>query len=316
MESNIKKQKKKIKFIKIFKFIYSAISVVSTLTVFSALILFVLGKTGMAASCDDDLIMQNIMSQLPSDSEIQDIKMLDIHGFGNQSIIVIADRKSDYIYYDPDHRKPRHKLFIFDQIENSVLNQFYNLFGYGSKYNLSYSFALNTLDGTPNADYFAEIMDVVELTDDTSKEIVIRFIDPLGGTVGSYLIGIFSYSFQRETYYLLGSFPPTVCVEDDSELELEELEEGLKSFYQEPYYKNDYDESETFDLGSGAFKENDIFIEEQNEVLLIRTAPDYGEESNADPHKQYISVFYPRYNRELDELSWGLGFAGKTKKSC
>ena len=70
------------------------ISVISTLTIFSAVLLFAIGQLGLESSCDDDLIMHNIKKQIPDNLEITSITTQDIHGFGNNSPLDLASSLS------------------------------------------------------------------------------------------------------------------------------------------------------------------------------------------------------------------------------
>lgn len=60
------------------------------MAIFSTFIIFLIGKTELGDVCDDNLTMQRIKNQLPSNLAISDIRIEDIHGLGNDSIIVLA----------------------------------------------------------------------------------------------------------------------------------------------------------------------------------------------------------------------------------
>lgn len=295
------------------KGLYHIISVISTLSIFTAFLLFAIGKIGLEKSSDDDLIMQSIKKQVPENLEILDISVQDIHGFGNESLIVLA---TDLTFSNEDQLA--NQMLIFDKVENDVLNRIYNLFGYGSNYKLSYIFSLGDESEDFSAfGYWMEILDVVELTNDMSKEIVVMFMQIPSGTSGYYQIGIFSYSFEMKKYYLVGTYPPV----DGYELELDQnayywnipaptilRANDLKQY-------NYYNQNEVFQLEYGTYDDNDFYIEnESGDVFLVRTQMIWGDESHVDPHRHIISVFIPRYDKENDELRWNVIFSKETKE--
>ena len=92
----------------------------STLTIFSALIFFIIGKTKLGNINDDDLTMHRIRSQLPDNLTISDIHLEDIHSLGNDSMIVLA--------VDDNMSEIANQLLIFDKVDNNILNQVNNPF--------------------------------------------------------------------------------------------------------------------------------------------------------------------------------------------
>lgn len=98
---------------------YSIVSVISTLAVFSAFFLFCIGKIGLETRSDDDLIMYSILQQIPETLSISDITTYDIHGFGNESIIVLAESKE----FSKENKGIANQLLVFDQINNDFLSR-------------------------------------------------------------------------------------------------------------------------------------------------------------------------------------------------
>lgn len=278
--------------------VYSIISVLSTLTIFSALVLFLIGKFMVRNICDDDLTMQKIQEQMPDNLSISSIYMEDIHGFGNESIIILASDSEV-------GNEIANQLLIFDKVDNDILNKINNLYGYGSNYKLSYSFSLEYLDKKwSELGYLLEIVDIVDLTDDISKEIVVRFMPmdewgSVGGNGGYYETGIFSYSYDKHTYYLLGTYP---SYDDD------------RSPKSESYERNYYNANEKFCLEQGLSKfYNEYFAKDDWSVVLVRTELIMGEgETYYDPHRYTISVFRPMYDTSKDELKWEVQFSKDT----
>lgn len=284
---------------------YTFISVLSTLTVFSAIFLFIIGQVGLGSSCDDDLIMRDIKKQIPNNLKITSMTMQDIHGFNNDSIVVLAANEHG--------GSSANQLLIFDKIDNGILNQINNFAGYGSNYKLSYIFSLAFEDDENKLfGYALELLDVVELTGDTSKELVIMFMAAPPGTSCYYQIGIFSYSFDKHEYHLIGTYPPV------SEYELTEDNHYWNTpaptvFHAENANQyNLYNKDERFELEYGTYDDNDFYIESNGRLLLIRTQMIWDKESHTEPHRHTISVFDPRYNHEKDELEWNVIFSKET----
>jgi len=290
---------------KTIKKIYALISVISTLTIFSAVFLFMIGQAGLESSCDDDLIMCDVKKQIPDNLAITSITIQDIHGFNNDSLVVLAA--------DDDGGSSANQLLIFDKVDNGILNQIYNFAGYGSNYKLSYMFSLVSEDDEYEPfGYALELLDVVELTGDTSKELVVMFMAIPPGTSGYYQIGIFSYSFEKHEYYLVGTYPPVSEYELDQEVHYWSTPAPTVLHAENANQYNLYDKDERFELEYGTYDDNDFYIESDGNLLLIRTQMIWGEESHPEPHRHIISVFDPRYNQEKDELEWNVVFSKET----
>lgn len=291
--------------------IYQIAGVISTLTIFTAVVLFIAGKIGLETASDDDLIMRDVRKQIPDNLTIADISVEDIHGFGNESLIVLADDTDRY--YDEDSRNSRsaNQLLVFDKVENSILNQVYNFAGYGSNYKLSYMFSLSSeyLE-SELAGYMIELMDIVELTGDTSRELVVKFMMCPPGSAGIYEIGVFSYSFDRQAYDLIGTYPPAGVYS---------LDEGGRKpaptvFHSETAeHYNFYDKRVCFRLEEGSDLTCSFFAEGDDGAVLVRADAIWGDgESRRDPHRYVVSVFQPRFNQQTAELEWKVVFSKET----
>ena len=289
---------------------YMVISVFSTLTIFSAVLLFAIGQLGLESSCDDDLIMHNIEKQIPDNLEITSITTQDIHGFGNDSLIVLAANANT------EKGSSANQLLVFDKVDNGVLNQIYNFAGYGSNYKLSYMFSLVSEDNNEffPFGYALKLLDVVELTGDTSKELVVMFMPIPPGTSGYYQIGIFSYSYDKQSYYLVGTYPPVsgYDLNQDNDIHYWNIPAPTVLHTGNNSQSNLYDDNERFELEFGTYDDNDFYIESNNGLLLVRTQMIWGEESHPEPHRHVISVFDPQYNQEKDELEWNVVFSKET----
>lgn len=294
-------QKALVQIKSIGKLVYSIISIISTLAVFSAVLLYAFGKIGGGALSDDALIMKNIREQMPENLGINSIHMEDIHGFGNESMIVLAS--------DDVGDKTNNQLLIFDTVNNSILQKINYLFGYGSNYKMVYSFSLDDprLDTKFSMGYYLEIIDIIDLTGDLSKEIVVKFMPVPPGTSGYYEVAIFTYSYENQGYMLLGTYPSAG---------LYDLDEHRTNIYAGSVFhdstaclSNLYGSEPLFNLEWSTMDDHDFFTSNYS-VYLIRTKMIWGEdESHVDPHQHIISVFQPWYNDESGELMWRVVFS-------
>ena len=74
------------------KKLYIGLSIISTFTVFSGIFLYIIGNISNYYKTDDDLILDCIQKTLENDYVIEEIVSSDVHGFGNNSIIVITQK--------------------------------------------------------------------------------------------------------------------------------------------------------------------------------------------------------------------------------
>lgn len=291
--------------------VYKIISIISTLTVTLSIVLFVGGRIVRYNMTDDDLILDGIQKAISDDYSIEEIYRADLHGLGSDSLIVIAKKKSNIIDLDIDsmrENEPLTQLLFFDEINNSILQEIYNLFGFGSRYSPRYRFSLSDDYFGPN--FYAEISDIIDLTKDGRPEIIVNFVLIGGsGSSGSYEQGIFSYSIVDRKYHLVGTYPScdldsmgqliTTPVVDDNNL--------FMAVY------NYYDQTEKFLLGSSSSRDNDFFWNTGQEIYLIRTNHTVEkDESNAGPHTHYIFIYTIVDNGfPPDKITWKCCYSGE-----
>ena len=306
-------KKTAVRFVSVVRTCYVILSVLSSLTVLTAFILFAIGALGLVKESDDDLIMESIKRQIPEGLSVVSISTHDLHGFGNDSIIVLAD----------DHKDAKvslegeiaNQLLIFDKVGNEILNKIYHLFGYGSGYKLSYMFSLkpdNRQDGFISLGYALNILDVVELTGDSAKELIVKFEEFPSGTSGYYQIGIFSYSFEQHRYYLLGTYPPAGLYELGNKLVYTKT--VFQDLDDQCSYHNVYDESQHFRLEYGCADDNDIFVRADTETIFLARAQMDWESgiSHVSPHRYIITLFRPVFDEDTHELIWRVIFSEET----
>ena len=291
----------------VLKKVYSIISIISTLAVFGAIILFVIGRIGMVKMSDDDLIMNEIVSQMPDNLEINSIEQIDIHGLGNESIIVSA---SDKKY--PNEDPVANQILIFDKIENNFLNQMYHFLGFGSKYKLSYRFSLSKVDNDNNASfgYYLNLLEAIELTGDNSKELIVEIMSIPAGTSACYEVAIISYSFTNHSYYVLGTYP-----EYNDKIKYNDSRTSISiidNFHSDPLKEcNYYDNNEKFNL-TWCSHDNYYFhyVNKNlynNYLVEARMIWESGE-SHVSPHRYSILIYSLGYDRERDEIDWYLNY--------
>lgn len=306
-------KKTDVRFVSLVRICYVVLSVLSSLTVLTAVILFAIGALGLVKESDDDLIMESIKRQIPEGLSIVSISTHDLHGFGNDSIIVLAD----------DHNDAKvslegaiaNQLLIFDKVGNEILNKIYHLFGYGSGYKLSYMFSLksdNHQEGYLSLGYVLNLLDVVELTGDSAKELIVKFEEIPSGTSGYYQIGIFSYSFEQHKYYLLGTYPPAGLYDLGNRPVYSKT--VFQDFDDQYSYHNVYDESQHFRLEYGSADDNDIFVRaDTGTVFLARAQMDWDSGiSHVHPHRFFITLFRPVFDEDTHELYWSVIFSEET----
>lgn len=258
--------------ISIIKRLYIGVSIISTLTVFSGIFLYIIGNIFNYYKTDDDLILDHIQETLDKDYVINEIVSSDLHGFGNNSIIVITHKIPYEFDFETGAIDPRTQILIFDEVNNGILNQLYNLCGFGSNYSLRYQFALAS-DGY-GASYGAEIDDIIDLNGDKIPEICIIFYESGGGSAGNYINGIFGYSIRDRKYHLVGTY------------DISDNERGSGEYY------NYYDSDEKFNLSTASLSDNNFFWDTGHGTYLISTTHTIeAEESNADPHTHSIYVY-------------------------
>ncbi len=153
------------------KKINDVIAVISSYSIFFGLILFLIGTVIRLNIVEDDLFINDIKKQLPKNSRISSVLKDDIHGFGNETIIVSAvNRKNNF---DNEIQSPN-QLFIYDKVENDILKYIYRPLGIGSSYHLKYKLSLCDNEGDVMLNDLNDIK-FLDLTGDMFKEVVATF---------------------------------------------------------------------------------------------------------------------------------------------
>lgn len=290
---------------------YRVISVVSTLTVTFSLVLFIGGRIVRYNMTDDDLILDGIQNTLSDGYYIEKIYRADLHGLGSDSLIVIV-RKETYSWdFDSDSMReaePLTQLLFFDEINNGILQEIYNLFGFGSRYSLRYRFSL--ADDLFGPNYFAEISDIIDLTEDGRPEIIVNFvlIDG-GGSELFYRNGIFSYSILDRKYHLVGTYPPLELSAIGQIIRTPVVDDNNLSWAAYNYY----DQTEKFLLTDNTLRNNSFLWDTGQEIYLIQTEYIWGaDEAHTDLHTHYIFIYKIISGwSSSDDIIWECCYSGE-----
>ncbi len=192
----IKKGYRYIKEKRVFKKIYEVVSVISTLMIFAGLVYFVVGKITNNNQSDNDLIMRQIKEEISENQQITNIEVDDIHGFGNNSIIVTTANNTW------GGERDGNRLIILESVENEILNSMNDLLGLKSNYKMTFSNGLTA----ENMVLYPEINCVLDILGGSTKEILVDYY-VYRSTYGAYYTAIYRYSYEAETYELIGSYP-------------------------------------------------------------------------------------------------------------
>lgn len=284
---------------------YQIISVISTLAVFTGTIYFVIGKVTNNNQSDNDLIMRQIKADIGENQQIVNIEVEDIHGFGNDSIIVTTANENI------DAKADNNKLVILETVENEILNSMNDWLGLKSNYRITFSYGLIADDML----LYPEINCVSDILGDSAKEILINYY-VWGSTYGAYYTAVYKYSYELEKYELVGSYP-IVNKHDVSEYD----EEGniwssraqnvvtkfndLSCEDKEVYKFTDYEKS--FNLTSYSYYCRDYWAEFSNmsKVLVVVKRDKWEEEA-------LINVYHPSYDEIEDKLNWRVIYSENT----
>lgn len=280
---------------------YNVISVLSTLTVFSGLLLFLYGNIVKSNQSDNDLIMKQIKKEVQNDS-IVSLNIADIHGFGNNSIIVTTCNELS-------EKNNNNNLLILDSIDNEILRGMNDLLGTKSSYKVTFSYSLLSEDiwFIPETEY------VLDILGDSTKEIIVKYY-VLGSTYGANGTAIFTYSYEDEEYKIIGTYPQNEKmelynydeygkvtgwtaqrIETIFDKEINNIKDGI----------NCYDNNQQFNLNHGSWYGQEYWIDSTTFGRLLVTV-------NVDKYNEkttYINIYETLYEKENDKLSWNLLFS-------
>lgn len=286
----------------VIKSFYDIVQIISTLSIFSGIAIFIVGKVICVNLTDDDLILNNIKKQVPKEQYLEKMYVDDIHGFGNESIVCIAY----------DNKSFSNSLFIYDKVENDVLNKLNSFFGFN--YKLKYNFSLldkqgnkgivTENSGTENGHYTIELLDIVDLDGDLFKEIVVKFIPEPTTSYNIFNVAIFSYSFEDNNYYISGTFPNTYSGDVGYQ----------ETVFRQKKMNNAIDDFDYYDKKIGGYNlqecygENYFHLYNNDEsTYLVATNWLWADgESHISPHQHEIYIFTPYLKKDTSSYEWNL----------
>lgn len=288
--------------------VYSIISIVSTLLIFSGIIVYIYGHIINDNKSDNNLIMNQIREEIGEDVIIT-IDTVDIHGFGNNSIIVATRDDNELAIHPKNKNAYNNNLLIFDSINNEFLQDMNDLFGMKSSYKETFSYRIwsENIQFIPRTEY------VLDIIGDSTKEIIVKY-DVFGSTYGANGTAIFKYSYDEEQYELIGTYP------NNQKLETNIYDKfgnsiGFSAKYIKTVFNDDSkddfsneaipckSQEKKFNLNSGSIYSQEYWAVSSTLGKVLVTV-------NIDKYRQqetYINVYLPSYNGK--ELSWSLCYS-------
>lgn len=281
--------------------IYEWISVFSTLTIFGGLIIFIYGRVVKNNQSDNDLIMQQIIDEVAGEKIIA-INVADIHGFGNDSIIVTTSN----MHRDYYSEEPSNNLMILDLIENDILHKMDDLLGVKSSYKTTflYSISCDDVDFIPKTEY------VIDIIGDSTKELIVKY-HISGSTYGANGTAIFAYSYADSKYMIIGTYPNSekanVVEYDSSGNVFGRKPQIVKTEFSNGIYEGQdilrcSDGEISFNLNSGSWSGREYWVKTSSYGNALATVNiDYYNDSPA-----FINIYEPYYDTHNEELMWSL----------
>ena len=165
--------------------------------------------------------------------------------------------------------------------------------------------------------YKLDLLETVELTGDTNKELVVSIMTLPAGTSGYYEVAIISYSYDTHSYFVLGSYPSLNEVESDYLTRQNEYgfyDSGISienAFHIAPLDEyNYYNKNELFNLTICNHDDFYYFYNVYSEKYLVQADMIWGpNESHVSPHKYIIRVYRPTFDSIKKELNWFLAYS-------
>lgn len=284
--------------------IYKFIEIISTLTIFSGLIIYTYGHIVKNNKSDNDLIMKQIYKEVEKDGIIS-ISVADIHGFGNDSIIVTTSNAGLVTYEE----KGNNNLLILDVTENEILHSMDDLLGLKSSYKTTFLYTICSDDVkfVPKTEY------VLDIIGDSTKEIIVKYY-VFGSNYGANGTAIFSYSYRDSKYQLIGTYPYSI------KTDLHEYDKAgnflawgtqiVETDYENDSYDRNhvfrcYDSEKKFNLNHGAWSGREYWLKSSiYGYILVTVNVDY---YNNTP--SYVNIYQTFYDDENENLLWNLLFS-------
>lgn len=255
---------------------------------------------------DNDLIMKQIYKETEND-EIISISVADIHGFGNDSIIVTTSNAKLVTYEEEGNNN----LLILDITENEILHSMDDLLGLKSSYKTTFSYTMwgEDVKLVPKTEY------VLDIIGDSTKEIIVKYYIE-GSTYGANGTAIFRYSYEDSEYQLIGTYPYSAKIDlhtyDNDGNFWGWGTQIIETDYQnETFEKNNvircYDGTKEFNLNHSSWNGREYWLKSSIYGYVLATVNiDYNWDN---PYPSYINIYETMYDEKNDILRWNLIFS-------
>ena len=296
------KPMRKIKLAEHFKRIYSVISVLSTLTILLGGIYYLWGHLTNNNQSDNDLLMRQIKAEMSDNERMIDMENADIHGFGNNSIIVTTGNAGKVEWREEN----KNNFIIMDSVQNKILNSMNDFLGLKSSYKTTFSYCI----GAQQMHLYPKINRVEDLFGDATKEIVIRY-GVWGSTYGAYFPAVFRYSYENESYELAGTYPiaekaDLTQYDDNGDILYSKALVVETPFHQAAANGGDvytfYDSDGTFHLTTYSETYCRDFWAEFSNIGKMLVAFRY----DRDGDESFINCYQPLWRESEHELQWNM----------
>lgn len=279
-----------------YKPTFNLIKKIVSSTVLGALTLYAIGFFFGINTTTDDLISRDIKAQIPKEAIILETLSVDLHGYGNNSIVVaIGDKNHGY-----SENPTANEVFIFDAVDSDFLKYLYRPFKIGSSYILKHRIHLDKWNSAR--------LEAIDLTGDKVKDLIIYTVSQ-GASNASIETRIISW--QDGNYKLVGTFPP-LHLSDPSEREDLTAYSSKVHQNQKEYFEKQM-RGEEIKLNGFLQSFMPRFADLRNngfyELIVYRPVYEKGE-ARSDKHYHRIDVFKP-YLRN-GALLWRITFSEYT----
>ena len=282
--------------------VYSVISVISTLMVFVGIGLYLYGQFTNNNQSDNDLIMKQIKREIGYD-DILSMKTVDIHGFGNDSILIGANGRFT------NWEKCTNRFVIMDTVNNRVLQSMNDPLGLNSSYKATYNCTLSVVgsDGTYEKMLLPVPEYALDIVGDITKEIVVKYYW-FGSTEMANGTAILAYSYEDEMYRLVGTYPDN-DKPDTSQYDingniivnsLQRVETCFKKTDMIDLYTLYEDGEIQFCLNNGLDSTHEYWVKTSyDDIYLVMVYMDWHEKEDT-----YINIYQAYYDEENENLLW------------
>lgn len=273
----------------------------------TALLAFILISQLFGASMiEDDLIYRDIQRETPKNVHITKMMSEDLHGYGNKSIICLAENGTH-----EGTEEANNLLLIFDKVDNKLFRQAHDMLGLKSSYRRKYRFSVYEPNWESQPGYRMTVEAIIDLNGDGNKEIILSMVElPYVSGYNSNVV-ILTYDVRSSEYKVAGTYPRLVEFYEDNNKE-----------YLEPWPVNYYDQANAFPMTSVHNLDDYFFCtgsefwdraHEAETYCLVAVNCIWGEyESHFSPHQYRVTVLDPFFDDAEGTFAWTAWFSAIT----